>query len=286
VATHDLADLVAATGELATLPETVAELLHIYSDPTMDASRVQRIIERDPSMTANVLKLANSAFYGRNRKIGTVRDALVMLGNRSVATLAVATGMAPILRTDLKGYGLGRSEFWQHSLVSAAAASLVGSRLGVGDMCCEMFTAGLIHDVGMLVLNPALVMEGLVLEREVHSFNVCHAEQDAFGFDHCQAGALLAEAWGFPDLLREPILYHHEILPGDAMTAGVKAVAVASLLAQTLEGGLALRYRDDLADCLEALDLPRDLPEELRLDLTENLSQTLTGATRPQRVGV
>ncbi len=279
---YDLKDLVAATGELAVLPSTVVELLQIFSDDTMDAPRVERIIAKDQSMTANVLKLANSAFYGRNRKIATVHDALVMLGNRSVATLGLATGMAPVLRTDLLGYGLGREQFWRHSLISAAATSLVGGRLGLADLNCEMFTAGLIHDVGMLVINPVLMREEVQFAAEVRSFSVCPAEKAKLGFDHCQAGALLAESWGFPDLLVKPLLDHHDLIPGDIMPASVKAVAVGSLLAQVLDQGLDPCYHDDLAACLESLGLPRDLPTQLQLDLTTNLSQTLAAATRPQ----
>ena len=132
-----LLDLVSATGDLATLPTTVVRLLDLLKDSTCSASKVVKVMERDPAMTANVLKLSNSAFYGARREISSVRDALVMLGNRSVVTLAFATGMAPIMRRDLLGYGITRERFWGHSLKAATASAIAAERLGLGELRCE-----------------------------------------------------------------------------------------------------------------------------------------------------
>ena len=112
-----LEEFVVAVGEIATLPATVVRLLELLKDSTTSAFSVLEVLERDPAMTANVLKLTNSAFYGNRKQISNVRDALVMLGNRSVATLAFFTGMAPIMRRELDGYGISREAF---SDISAA----------------------------------------------------------------------------------------------------------------------------------------------------------------------
>ncbi len=189
----DLEDLVASTGKLATLPGTVVELLCMLDDPAGCAEDVKKIIERDPAMTANVLKLGNSAFYGVRRDITSVRDALVLLGNRCVAALSFATGMAPVLRRELTGYGLTRDKFWNHSLMAGAASSEAIRQAGEPQLCSEAFTAGLVHDIGMLVIDPWLNQQGIVLKTEGPRFGVCRVENEALGFDHCQAGALLAQ---------------------------------------------------------------------------------------------
>lgn len=277
-----LHDLVSVTGKLATLPETVIRLLSILSDPHAPASRVQEVLERDPAMTANVLKISNSAFYGARRRIASVRDALVMLGNRRTATLAFATGMAPVMRQDLLSYGIGREQFWRQALMSAAAAAQVAARTGRQDLQCEAFTAGLVHDVGMLILDPVLAAAGFSLETEGPLYGTSRQEVAVLGYDHCQAGALLAEGWGFPEVLTRPVRFHH--LPD--LEAGilessplVRPVAAGCLLAQALTPDLHGECQDEIAQCLIDLGLPEDLLEQLRLDLTENLGETCHLAT-------
>ncbi|PIE75907.1 hypothetical protein CSA17_05005, partial [bacterium DOLJORAL78_65_58] len=120
-------------------------------------------MERDPAMTANVLKLGNSAFYGARQEVATVRRALVRLGNRCVATLGFAAGMAPVMRSPLKGYGMKRCMYWEHSLTAAVASSEAVRLTTRGDLVCEAFTAGLIHNVGMLLLDPVLRQNEIVI---------------------------------------------------------------------------------------------------------------------------
>lgn len=287
-----LADLVAQTGELATLPETVVELLNLLQDSSVAADKVQTILERDPAMTGNILKLANSAFYGNQREITTVRQALVMLGNRSVATLAFATSMAPVLRRDLTGYGVGRDQFWQHALVTGAAASLATGPLGIEDLRSEAFTAGLVHDVGMLVIDPYLVDHQINLRSEGPTLGIRGVEKAALGFDHCQAGALLARKWDFPEILVQPICYHHSVDQVQQSDGVVKAVAAGDIVAEALIHGPtastsaeadASGRGDDvlLGNELAALGMPRDWLEQVRLDLTADLQQTLAQAAMP-----
>lgn len=277
-----LHDLVSVTGKLATLPETVIRLLSILSDPDAPASRVQEVLERDPAMTANVLKISNSAFYGARRRIASVRDALVMLGNRRTATLAFATGMAPVMRQDLVSYGIGREQFWHQALVSAAAAAQVAARTGHADLQCEAFTAGLVHDVGMLILDPVFSAARITLEPGGPVYGSSRQERALLGYDHCQTGALLAGSWGFPEVLVRPIGCHHladlaDGVPGNCPV--VRAVAAGSLLAQALAPDLHGECRGEIPQCLDDLGLPEDLLEQVRLDLTENLGDVCHLAT-------
>ena len=276
-----IAELVTATGELATLPSTVIALLDVLQDSATSADRVRVVLERDPAMTANVLKLANSAYYGVRRTISSVRDALVMLGNRSVTTLAFATGMAPVLRRDLEGYGRRRDDFWRHSLVAAAAAGTAADLAGAGDRRTQCFTAGLVHDVGMLVIDRWLVGEGHRLPDDDDEAALRRAERDLLGYDHAEAGAALAEAWGFPEMLVAALRHHHEPRAADAGAAVVLAVAagdvVANLLADELGGDWPAHAAAELAGLGYR---PADF-DQLRLDLAGDLDQTLTAATRP-----
>ena len=279
-----LSELVASSGKLATVPGTVIELLRILHDPATSAGEVQKVLERDPAMTANVLKIANSAFYGVRRQITSVREALVMLGNRRTATLAFATSMAPVLRKELLGYGLTRQQFWNHSLLSAASAARVVVCSGNPDLQCEAFTAGLVHDLGMLILDPVLGQAKLVLSAEGSRFGLSSLERELLGYDHAQAGASLAESWGFPEVLCHAIAHHHEPNTRAARAPAehwpvLQAVSAGNIIAQVVDLELEAECEDDPGACLEAMDLSADLIDELQLDLTQNLGEICDAAT-------
>ncbi|MFN2370636.1 MAG: HDOD domain-containing protein [Candidatus Krumholzibacteriia bacterium] len=276
-----ISDLVTATGELATLPSTVIALLDVLKDTTTSADRVRAVLERDPAMTANTLKLANSAYYGVRRTISSVRDALVMLGNRAVATLAFATGMAPVLRRDLEGYGEERDAFWRHSLVAGAAASRAADLAGHGWWRTQAFTGGLIHDVGMLVIDRWLVAEGRHLPRTQDESAQRQAERELLGFDHAETGAALAEAWGFPDLLVAALRHHHTPLDATSDRALVAAVAAGDLVSAALAGWPERPWPAATVAELAGLGFRAEDFDQLRLDLAGDLDETLAAATRP-----
>ncbi len=276
-----LQDLVSSVGDLATLPTTVVELLDLLKDATCSASKVVKVMERDPAMTANVLKLSNSAFYGARREISSVRDALVMLGNRSVVTLAFATGMAPIMRRDLLGYGITRERFWSHSLKAATASAIAAERLGMGELRCEAFTAGLVHDVGMLVVDSHLVAHHESIGFGEPAFSVSTLERQALGFDHTEAGAMLARHWGFPEQLIAAIQFHHEADMGCPHRDLVRAVTAGNVLAQVVDEDIEVDGNDFVRSTLAGLAFDQAFLDQLRLDLSCNLEETLARATRP-----
>ncbi len=276
-----LDDLIAATGEVATLPATVIRLLDLLEDSTTCADQVRDVLERDPAMTANVLKLANSAYYGARRTISSVRDALVMLGNRAVVTLAFATGMAPVLRRDLDAYDLTRDDFWRHSIMAAAAASLAADLTDQSHWRTQSFTAGLVHDVGKLVIDNHLVNCHETLPGGGHGEDLRRRERDLLGFDHAEAGAALALAWGFPEMLVAAVGHHHDLRTETEHLPVVTAVAVGDIVAGALAADPDHPWSPGVRTELQALGCEADEFEQLRLDLADNLDETLTAAATP-----
>lgn len=271
-----LYNIVANTGDLAALPNTVVDLLYIFKDSDVSAQSVVNILHRDPAMTANVLKMSNSAFYGVRREITSVQDALVMLGNRAVVTMAFASGMAPVMRRDLEGYNVTRERFWNHSILSAAASSFAADRLGFGERKCEAFTAGLVHDVGMLVIDSHLVSTKRNLVTAEPAFDVSGAERRMLGFDHCDAGAMLADNWGFPKALCASIKHHHDPQLVSENQDVVRSVAVGNLLALIIEQDLDPHTHPLVAGVLKKLDLDADFVAGLRQDLGGDLDEIVT----------
>lgn len=234
-----LREIIEATGELPALPATTARLLHLMDDELAGADAVLEVIGRDPALTANLLKLCNSAYYGLRREVGTVHEALVLLGNRTVVQLAFATSLGDVLRGPLAGYRLERDALWRHSLAVAVAAAHFCDILGPGGAAPgspsapaggaqararreRAFTAGLVHDIGKLVLNGPLKARLQQLPQTAGFDVLLQGERDVLGFDHAEAGQALAESWNFPAALAGVIGRHHDPLPGagDVQPAG------------------------------------------------------------------
>jgi HD-like signal output (HDOD) protein len=269
---------VANTGDLAALPTTVVDLLYIFKEADASAQSVVNVLHRDPAMTANVLKLSNSAFYGARREISSVQDALVMLGNRAVVTMAFASGMATVMRRDLDGYNVSRARFWDHSVLAASAASFAAEKLGSGAHKCEAFTAGLVHDVGMLVIDAHLVASRKNLVTAEPAFDVSGAERRLLGFDHCEAGAMLAENWGFPPVLHDSIKYHHDPQLATECREVVRSVAVGNLLAMIIEQDLDPHTHPLVRGPLKKLDLDAEFVAGLREELGGDLDVIVAAA--------
>ena len=225
-----LHELIAATSELRSLPSTTMQLTLLLDDATVDATSVLEVIQKDPSLTSNLLKLANSAFYGMRRQVGTTREALVMLGNQTVVNLAFAASMGDILRGPLAAYRLNRNELWHHALGTAlASASLTALDSGSVTARERAFTCGLVHDIGKLLLNQPLKKELEQLPVDSDFDGLLEAEKRILGFDHAEAGAMLGESWNFPAPLVEVIRWHHQPESASLEPDMVRAVAAANL---------------------------------------------------------
>ncbi|MFO7653169.1 MAG: HDOD domain-containing protein [Candidatus Krumholzibacteriia bacterium] len=272
-----LPELIAATSELPALPSTTVRLLDLLEDATVEAAAVLEIIEKDPALTANLLKLCNSAYYGLRRRVGSVREALVMLGNQTVLTLAFATSMGDILRGSMRAYRLEQHQLWHHSLATAFVASALLPE-SAGGHRERAFTAGLVHDIGKLLLDRPLGEQLQQLPRGATPDDLLAAERSILGYDHARAGAALARAWNFPADLVTAIACHHAPERAERQPEVASAVAAANLvaLAGGFGGGLTEIPDDDVYVRLETLGVPADtahaLVERLPRDLENLLS--------------
>lgn len=218
---------------LAPMPGSVARLAAILGDPDSNATRVAEVIEFDQALTANVLRLANSAWSGAPRHIETVRDAVLRLGGARILELAAGQYVAGPMRSPCQGYGLGECELWRHSVAAALAAERLG-RFAEAAVPGTAFTAALLHDIGKLVLNRHIRPEALPqLYEAVSSQKITYleAERELLGTDHAEVGGEVARAWKFPDTLVHAIERHHDpdIEPDPVLDAVHIANAAAKL---------------------------------------------------------
>lgn len=291
----ELRDLISTTGELAALPVSVVRLLELLDDMTAGADRVLAIIERDPSLTANLLKLCNSAYYGVQRKIGSVREALILLGNKTVVTLAFASGMGDVLRGPLAGYGLAKDDLWRHALATAVGAGYLATRTRADDLRDRAFTAGLVHDIGKLLLDRLLIREMEQLPRggaiatplaagdatdpaaAYTQAALTSAEQRLLGYDHAEAGAALAAAWHFPPMLVQAIRHHHHLRVDEEDCELVRVVGAANLIVKGLglDGGPVVPLESSTLDPLTDQGIPEDAIFHLLEHLTGDVEEML-----------
>ncbi|MFN8109640.1 MAG: HDOD domain-containing protein [Thermoleophilia bacterium] len=208
-------DVINSIGELPPMPASISEVINACDDQDMTVGQLSQVVLRDQSLTANILKLANSAFYGHARRVTTVTEAVVLLGFSAIKSLAISSHTARLLNRSLPGYSLAAGELWHQSMCVAFTARRVAVEVHLAPVE-EAFVAGLLHDIGKVVLSGYLEAAfnevlRLASERRV-PFHVIEAE--LLGFDHAELGARIAAKWSFPPELEEAIRYHHD--PGSA----------------------------------------------------------------------
>ncbi|MFH0946188.1 MAG: HDOD domain-containing protein [Planctomycetota bacterium] len=189
--------------DLPVLPEVASQVITASMDAECDLRRLTAVIERDPSMTGHLLRLANSALYSSTMEITSLQQALNRLGLKKIRELALIISCeSRVFHVD--GYDLAVRALFRHSLVTAAFNQELAKRHGMNAE--EAFLCGLLHDVGRPVLIQAIADLREKLEIEVGRAAV----EDLCAEHHCRVGARLVESWRLPSRIGEAILHHHE----------------------------------------------------------------------------
>lgn len=206
-----LDELVFDINKLVTLPEVCLKVTAMVDDPDVSIDEIGKVISRDPSLTLKILKISNSAMYGHVSKIDTVSRAITLMGTRQIRDLVLATSAFDSFK-GISNSLVTMEDFWYHSILCGLAANqlskLCGLRNGEG-----LFVAGLLHDMGQLIMFnrlPELSQEAILLSMEgSEEYEMHEAEQKVFGFNHMDVGLRLAEQWKLPPYLKYCIGFHH-----------------------------------------------------------------------------
>jgi putative nucleotidyltransferase with HDIG domain len=234
-------DIVSKLQDLPSLPAVVMELLTSLDQEDVDISVLAKKVSHDQALTAKTLRLANSSTYGLQVKVTTIQQAITFLGfqtTRNLITAAAVTGCFAGGRCA----GFNDKAFWRHSIATAACARVLARRMRFNQDYA--FTAGLLHDIGRLVLvstYPERYSEALAW-RAANDCDMIAAERAVLGVDHVVAGAALAQHWNFSDTMRLAIAFHHAPeQPGAGFLATI--VHVANAIVHALD---IAREDDDL----------------------------------------
>ncbi len=205
--------------EIPTLPAVVPRLLSLFEQQDATATKVAELISEDPALTANVLKVANSAYYGFSGRISTVEHAVMLLGFNMVRAITLSVGVIKTLPPEEKGFS--EEALWLHSIRVATSMDEIAKHYNMtSEKKGYIFIIGLLHDIGKILLDQLFPVEYQRLfadEPELDTGVLAERERDAFGLDHAEAGALLLKRWHFPEVIWFPIQTHHmDKLPQDA----------------------------------------------------------------------
>lgn len=191
---------------LPAMPAVVQELIQSFDDPALDSHSLAEKISRDPALAARVLHVANSSFYGLPRQVGSIHEAVVVLGFGTVRSLVLTAGIIGTFDRAAPGC-LDRRQHWRRALASAVFAHALAPCLR--QEAETAFSAGLLHDIGLMVLDMC-APDRLAPLWQAGEDGLIEAERAALGFDHAELGAEVAQRWKFPVAIEEAIRYHYQ----------------------------------------------------------------------------
>jgi len=232
-----IAGLVQGVGGLVTLPTVFIRINQLVDDPNSNIADIAKAVSQDPSFTVRLLRVANSPFYGFSSSIDNVSKAVSVIGTSQMRNLALSMSVASTF-SGLPNNLITMDNFWHHSLYCALTARILAKQARKCDPEA-VFTAGLLHDIGELIIFNRLPEQAkksllLVLD-QVDDLPVYQAERQVRGCDHAQVGGELARQWSLPPLLEECIAYHHSIGDAQRYPRETALVHLANILAQMAE---------------------------------------------------
>lgn len=259
---------------LPPLPTSAMRVIALTKNPATTVKELETVIAQDPAMTASILRQANSAYYGYARRISSLQEAIVMLGFQVVQGLAMASAVAPLLKTKLIGYDIEQEGLWKHSMLTAMAAKRICQfrRFAFADTA---FTAGLLHDIGKLIISLYVQEVGAYLLKKIKEGNLSYVEleEKVIGYSHATVGGFLAKAWNLPEELYEAISYHHSPFKAQSFVDLASVIHVANGLASSLGvgGGVDSFLNPVQQEVLKRIGLKESDLERLLGDLGEFL---------------
>lgn len=254
-------EIIAVIVTLPAMRPSSIRLLELVQNPEHNIDEMVDALEFDPGLTANLLRWANSAYFGGVHQITSVRDAAVRLGASQMGNLITTSCAAPAIGKRVVGYELAPGSLLEHSMMVAVGTNVIVEACKA-DRPSHTFTAALLHDIGKIALGPFIEKQGGAVEDLARQEEVPfdEAERAVLGIDHQEVGALLLQEWNIPESIVEAVRWHHQPSEHSGEKSAVDLVHAAEIL--TLETGIGTgvdgeHYRlDDQASQRIGLDEP------------------------------
>ncbi len=256
--------------DLPPIPHTFHQVLDVLDKESTTALDIERIVEQDPVLTMKILRLANSPYYGGSGGINSVARAVVALGLEEVRNLVIGLSLTSAFSGDADIEGFAVRELWLHSIGVAKASKMIAENLPGVD-ANEIFTAGLIHDLGRFLLCryfPEELGEIMAL-KERDGITLLEAEE-RFGLTHGELGAYLAVSWGLSDFFANVLRYHHRPQGAGCHGVAVGVVFLADVLCQKLGIGWTINGEVDKVLVPRSLGLAPETVKKIAFRLRQD----------------
>jgi putative nucleotidyltransferase with HDIG domain len=260
--------------EISTLPDVMQRIMDILADENSSSQELSREIEHDPALTAKILKVVNSAFYGFYRRIANVNEAVVILGYNEVRSIAITVSVFDVFSGKPAKTPFNRVKFWEHSIGTAVVADILRQE------CCRYeegaFVAGLLHDIGKVVMDQHFPSEwtAVLNESREKGLPLIDVEREMLGISHARIGQILCDYWNLPEDLGRAIRRHHR-KPTESSNLPLDGLIYAanSLAQQKKIGSGGDDYVVPLEkDTLQLIGLPPDGMERVEQMLQQRMN--------------
>lgn len=231
-------EILSKAENLPAIPAIVQQVLGLVQDPDFEFSKLITTVKLDPGITAHVLRMANSPFYGLRQKISSLDQALALLGTRNLVEIVLSAQVVKFYQVDQDGYRLARGDLWRHCMATALLANKIGAMIQFSETA-TLFTAALLHDVGKLILSQYVGGQYDDIEKLVEQGgkSFVEAEREVLGVDHALLGGVVARHWNFPESIVTAIAFHHSPERSSKHKQMTGLVALSNLLALSMGMG-------------------------------------------------
>jgi putative nucleotidyltransferase with HDIG domain len=276
-----LSELINESSQLVSPPDVWVKINDLVHDENTSAADMADVIQHDPGLTANILKVVNSAYYNLSRQVDTVSRAIAIIGTNDLYNLATALTAARVF-SNIPCHLTSPDIFWRHSIATGILArklarqcSVIGSE--------RLYVAGLLHDIGSLLIYsrmPELSSEVLMMangDEEV----LYQAENDIIGFNHAMVSAELLELWNLPVNLVFAVGYHHEPMRAESNIVDAAIVCIANHVVNRYSGSAFVEHPGEDLLALdprvwEVTNLNEQIIDELMIDQEQDLAVALS----------
>lgn len=234
-------EILSKISEVVAIPSCAQKASVMLGDPNADFDELARIIEHDPGLTANLLKVVNASFFSDNRPMLTAHEAITRLGTIQVLQFVISTGVAPSFVRKIEGYDLAPNMHLQHSVTVAMAARELGEVLNL-NAPDYTFTAGLLSGIGKTLLGAYVEINAqpiLDLATE-HGLSFDQAEDKVLGINHAELGGIVLESWGLPKEITDVVRYHLRPDEHEGENLVLDLVHIGNVLAKMIGVGLGV----------------------------------------------
>ena len=255
----EIQSIIRDTKSLPTLPGIIAKLGTLADNDKVSSQEMARVVSADQVLSAKVLRLVNSAFYGFSGRVSTVSNALILLGVNVIKSLAITSSIFEIMEKNVVG-------LWEHSMGVAVAANTISKTLKLPDPE-ETATAALLHDIGKVIIKIKLEQDFDQLAALIHDkgLTMREAERELLGTDHAEIGGWLINSWLLPEKLIEPVACHHDVEKSMLHQTKTAVVHLADVLIKASGFGFS---GDNFVPRIQPLAWSR-------LNMTEQLLETI-----------